>query len=68
MYLFAKLCLDILFSSVYFRGVKSTSFISKSITTTARIDLSGVNASANTDYLQSFLRKRYLLSSTYKSQ
>lgn len=63
-----KLCLEILFSFVYFRGVKNTSFISKSSTSASKIDLGGVNASANTDYIQSFLRKRYLLSSTYKSQ
>lgn len=68
LYLVEKLCLEILFSFVHFRGVKNTSFISKSSTSASKIDLGGVNASANTDYIQSFLRKRYLLSSTYKSQ
>ncbi|XP_052689027.1 atrial natriuretic peptide-converting enzyme-like isoform X1 [Crassostrea angulata] len=40
-----------------YRGVKNTSFISKSSTSASKIDLGGVNASANTDYIQSFLRK-----------
>lgn len=51
LYLVEKLCLEILFFFVYFRGVKNISFILKSSMLVLKIDLGGVNVLVNIDYI-----------------
>lgn len=51
LYLVEKLCLEILFFFVYFRGVKNISFILKSSMMVLKIDLGGVNVLVNIDYI-----------------